>query len=799
MKNKTIKNDSKNLSLLSILLLFLSLSLLTAFSFDASGKEELLNNAVFRYSDSSSANDFSYSIKIKTFDEELAARANRYNRSFYNDRNVVSIMENTDYGLFGKDIVFSNCSKLDTAEGFTTNHLLFSSVGSTKVIDLDFFESVGDGASDDSSVSQIGIIIPYSLSLKMAHDKSCSFEQLLYSDASQYFEREGYRFFISGIWDDQIVSTSYYFYNAFYAEFAESVIFVNNEYVFSPNNSSAYFLMGNNRARNLDFLHSCKNSNGGSLDFCIPQLKINDFHVNGLLLCDYYQHLIGYYQSFQIAIISVFSGVIFIFLAGIFLFILIKHRDSFRRNIFFLKIKSLLPIFSAVFASLIVACISHIKIDTIPVIAISSRGMLLVCIMNLFLSVAFFFAFRNNGGSQPQKESQITLPQKVAIVSFCDLRATNASTIRIKSIIKMIEKAGKQWLHIGYFDRSGSTDKNIGIKRFENKYLDFLFAPFFFVRALKRIKNQIRVIYIYSPLPIFSSIVVNCFASINHLEVVHDVCEFQNISEVNFRKPGWFYLSNVFYNKFLIGLNDKVIPITTYLDRYFKSKGAKTLLIPPVFDENVAKPIIKEGGKDIVFTYIGFPGKKDNLKMLIDGFCTFFQTHKDLAENIQVHLYGPLEKYAKYVTESCERDAKERFHFYGKCSREELPRIYAETSFIFFIRDPRKRFSKAGFPSKAVESLFYSTPLFTNKTSDLALYLHEPNHVIWIDEYSSVSVCRSLERIVVDYNHHVGGEDCRKLAIRQFSLNKYAKAFADFLFSKGAIDSEIVGLDSYSF
>lgn len=781
MKLLAKNRQKKAWRLLYALFPLLSLFLLTSFSFDSSRKEELLNNSIFEYSVSLLKNDFSYAIKIDNISEELLASANRHNSNFFNYRNVVSVMDNTNNMLFGKKVTFSNSSKLETAEGFTTNHLLFSSFNGKKIVDLDYFEDPNNKIVSDESITKVGVIIPYSLSLKIANNKSCTLDKLLYANINEYIASEDFNYFVAGIWDDEITSASYYNYNSFYSEFDEYIVFVNNTQVFSGNRLNAYLMLGNNQAKNLDFLHSCKNSNGGSLEISIPSMKINNFYVNGLLFTDYYDALLNHYRYYSTTIICVASGILFLLFLTFTALIIAKNKQELSKSKFFLKTRVFIPLMSVFIASFVSFCISKIRINTFPVITISSVGLLTLCLANMLLYVFLFFAFKENTKKLSFCAKKQSFGSTVVIVSFCDLNIVNASTIRINNIISILEKAGKQWIHIGFSDSSKNTDRCIGIKKYNNKVLNFISAPFLFVEALNKLKQQIGVIYVYSPLPIFSSVFVNCFAKHYNIAIVHDVCEFQNFSEVNFKKPGWFYISNIFYNRFVISLNEKVIPITTYLEKYFKSKGARTFLLPPVFDETKIEPIKKINSEMLIFTYVGFPGKKDNLKMCIDGFRIFLANHKNFNKDIQIRFYGPLDKYADYINSFDDADIKQCFCFFGICSREELRQVYEQTSYIFFLRNPKKRFSKAGFPSKVVESLFYSTPVLTNKTSDLGFYLHEPNNVVWVDDYSASSFSKSLERIFSNKQNIASCNDCRELANEKFSIKKYVEDFVSFI------------------
>ena len=87
-----------------------------------------------------------------------------------------------------------------------------------------------------------------------------------------------------------------------------------------------------------------------------------------------------------------------------------------------------------------------------------------------------------------------------------------------------------------------------------------------------------------------------------------------------------------------------MIPISSYLEKYYARRGGSVLRIPPLVDMSDTKWIVpqnsKVAGGPLCLVYAGIPAKKDLLGNILRGLCT-------LRKNgviIELHLVGPSRK-----------------------------------------------------------------------------------------------------------------------------------------------------------
>lgn len=192
------------------------------------------------------------------------------------------------------------------------------------------------------------------------------------------------------------------------------------------------------------------------------------------------------------------------------------------------------------------------------------------------------------------------------------------------------------------------------------------------------------------------------------------------------------YILNNKMNTEWIDSSFKVLSISQYLNRHFENRGIESLYIPAILDIGAIpcqSPTRKSNMIRIV--YAGSPGKKDYLKEVIDGFSLL---EEDERERFELRLMGITEQQ---LFSSCGVDSRafERLRVSVKCigrvPRSVVLDNLCEADFTVLLRNPEQRYAKAGFPTKVVESLAYSTPVICNLSSDLSDYIvHGKNGVI---------------------------------------------------------------------
>ncbi|MDT4876082.1 hypothetical protein FQZ97_1114980 [compost metagenome] len=117
----------------------------------------------------------------------------------------------------------------------------------------------------------------------------------------------------------------------------------------------------------------------------------------------------------------------------------------------------------------------------------------------------------------------------------------------------------------------------------------------------------------------------------------------------------------------------------------------------------------------------------------------------------------------------------------GKVAQEKIESHYQTADFSVILRES-ERFTNAGFPTKFVESLSFSTPVISNITSDLGLYLRDGVNGYVVDsvrvaDVSSV-ICKAAD---------LSGNEKSELrkqafatAVESFSPSNYSGRFSDF-------------------
>lgn len=72
---------------------------------------------------------------------------------------------------------------------------------------------------------------------------------------------------------------------------------------------------------------------------------------------------------------------------------------------------------------------------------------------------------------------------------------------------------------------------------------------------------------------------------------------------------------------------------------------------------------------------------------------------------------------------------------------------YCEADFSIFVR-PDRRSSHAGFPTKLAESLAAGTPVITNNTGDIGLYLKDGENGFLLKDGTQKSVKDVLDKLI---------------------------------------------------
>ncbi|MBV1911775.1 MAG: glycosyltransferase [Kangiellaceae bacterium] len=234
--------------------------------------------------------------------------------------------------------------------------------------------------------------------------------------------------------------------------------------------------------------------------------------------------------------------------------------------------------------------------------------------------------------------------------------------------------------------------------------------------------------------------------------------------------------------RYFLPKTKNIIAISKYLQSYYQSKGCRTIRIPPTLDvKQVALKTKTENSPKIKLGYTGSPGHKD----LLDNVLAALLEIDEHGEKFEFNIAGiTTEQLLNYPALRIRNftSLPSCFKCYGIVPQHEAFSIIRQSDFSVLLR-PNKRYAKAGFPTKFVESFSVGTPVIANHTSDLADYLIDGKTGVVCDNESPASLKKGLLR-VLDFDNgdlEVMREAARQIAKSQFDFRTSKNSLAELL------------------
>lgn len=206
---------------------------------------------------------------------------------------------------------------------------------------------------------------------------------------------------------------------------------------------------------------------------------------------------------------------------------------------------------------------------------------------------------------------------------------------------------------------------------------------------------------------------------------------------------------------------DGIIVISKYLEEYYNG-FINVVRIPPLVDRDEEKwksnnkyLQVKEKRSDVLkLVYSGNPGRnKDRINYLIETLYNDNGPGKYLLRIIGISKEQYLQDYPDHF--KIIDSLGEKLNFLGKVTHNQSLEYLKESDFSIFIRDDN-RLTKAGFPTKFVESISCGVPVITTLTSDLKDYLIEgENGFIIRNPKLSINELKSILEIDKDAVEHM--------------------------------------------
>lgn len=272
-------------------------------------------------------------------------------------------------------------------------------------------------------------------------------------------------------------------------------------------------------------------------------------------------------------------------------------------------------------------------------------------------------------------------------------------------------------------------------------------------------------------------------SKLSNLKLLHDSVEWYSKQNFKYGIFSFGFIHKTLMNRFFITKEIKVISISTYLHNYFLNKGVLSIRIPVILADNYSKvkPVKIYNPNKIKILYAGSPARKDSLTNIIKAVIIFNKKYNNI---LKLNIVGVSKFDSKYSSFESKNIV-----FHGKKKRAFILNQYKLTDYSILIRPEELIYTKAGFPTKVVESMSNFVPVISNITSDLGLYLkHNFNSVI--SNSSHIDEILIALKFVANINENSynkirikAHEDYKKI----FYYENHINSFKKFLFLKNNV------------
>lgn len=190
---------------------------------------------------------------------------------------------------------------------------------------------------------------------------------------------------------------------------------------------------------------------------------------------------------------------------------------------------------------------------------------------------------------------------------------------------------------------------------------------------------------------------------------------------------------------------DGLIVISDYLEKYY-NKQKRMINIPPLVDNKDKKwngNASKEANK-LVFVYAGSPSsEKERLDILVNVMINLSRRYA-----VKFIVLGiTAEQYIKIYDQNLnEIELNDCVCFKGRVSHQEVIDTIKAAHYSILIRD-NNRVTRAGFPTKFVESISAGTPVICNDNSNVKNYITENTNGYLV---SIATLKNDLEKIILN-------------------------------------------------
>lgn len=304
-----------------------------------------------------------------------------------------------------------------------------------------------------------------------------------------------------------------------------------------------------------------------------------------------------------------------------------------------------------------------------------------------------------------------------------------------------------------------------------------------YMSALLKYSKSNNIDIIISSSMVFVADHIMDYAKKNDIPYIIEQCEWYDSSIFKGGKLNPYYREHIRRIEKKNKNMDGVIAISRLFFEHYSKQGVKCIRIPTILDKQEMTARIDNGTEDYVkLVFAGSLGKgKELLKPVFEALLKANFGSKKIVFDI----FGPTESQ---VLENIGGDmellqqVRDYIIIHGRVPQAEIENLVRNADFSIFIR-PSRCSSNAGFPTKFAESFMVGTPVITNNTGDISLYLQDGYNGYMIDENTVDSLISAFNRIIdLSQDDYIQmRKNARETAEKYFDFRDYVDDFSGFI------------------
>lgn len=230
---------------------------------------------------------------------------------------------------------------------------------------------------------------------------------------------------------------------------------------------------------------------------------------------------------------------------------------------------------------------------------------------------------------------------------------------------------------------------------------------------------------------------------------------------------------------------DGMITVSRYLYNYYEGHSANILFLPPLVDASDKKweYTTQSSSDERSLVYAGQPfskgsGKKDRIDKVILALSEML---KIKSANIKLYVIGITKEYylENFGIDMLPDNIIDKVDFLGRISHQKVLSAVQSADYSIFLRDDY-RVTRAGFPTKFVESITCGTPVLTNSSSNIGEFMIEQQYGFLLDTSTQKNLVNSLLIAITQPNENITQmkQFCKNSQL--FDYRKFIRVTDDF-------------------